>query len=150
VKKKNEEIKKKDEEIKKKDEEIKKKNEEIKKLKEKEKKEGLAQKHKPNLFLLFLSSLLSRIMPNLVVNSKIKFIKPLDDVIIQGRIITFTKYYKNRTVFINKMINSRIVRMFISFIYIYIFYFVREVLCICTDSPGYFSMRNSSFYFIFF
>jgi hypothetical protein len=37
----------------------------------------------------------------------------LDDVRIQRKTITFTKDYKRRTVFINKMINSGIMRMFI-------------------------------------
>jgi hypothetical protein len=37
------------------------------------------------------------------------------DIKIQGRTITFTKDRKPRIVFINKMINSGIMRMFISF-----------------------------------
>jgi uncharacterized membrane protein YdbT with pleckstrin-like domain len=75
---------------------------------------------------------------------KMKYIKPLNDVKIQRTTITFTKKYENRTVFINKMINSWIMRMFIFLIifYIYIFYFVSQVLCICTDDRGYFSMRD--------
>jgi hypothetical protein len=40
------------------------------------------------------------------IYSEIEFIEPLDDVKIQRKIITFTKDRCNRTVFINKMINS--------------------------------------------
>jgi hypothetical protein len=50
-----------------------------------------------------------------VVNLEIEFIKPLDDVKIQGRTITLTEDWKYRTVFINKIINSGIIKMFISF-----------------------------------
>jgi hypothetical protein len=42
-----------------------------------------------------------------------EFIKPLDDVKIRGKEITFTKDWRNHTVLINKMINSGIMRMFI-------------------------------------
>jgi hypothetical protein len=51
---------------------------------------------------------------------------------------------EDRTVFINKMISSGIMRMFIIFniFYIYIFYFVSQVLCICTSVWDGFSMRN--------
>jgi hypothetical protein len=45
--------------------------------------------------------------------SEIEFIKPLDDVKIQRTTITFTKDRCSCTVFINKMINSGIMRMFI-------------------------------------
>jgi hypothetical protein len=88
---------------------------------------------------------------------EIEFIKLLDDVKIQRKTITFTKDECNRTVFINKMINSRIMRMFI-FIYNflnYIFYFISQVLSICTDDRGWFGMRNiflfyfSNFFFLF-
>jgi hypothetical protein len=46
------------------------------------------------------------------------------------------------------MINSGIMRMFIFYynFYIYMFYFVSQVLCICTDNCGYFSMRNIFFF----
>jgi hypothetical protein len=57
--------------------------------------------------------------------SEIDFIKPLDDVKIQRKIITFTKDRCYRTVFINKMINSGIVRMFIFFI---TFIFIYSIL----------------------
>jgi MFS family permease len=82
--------------------------------------------------------------------SEIKFIKPLDDVKIQRNTITFTKDWRSRTVFINKMINSGIITMFIFFynFYIYIFYFVSQVLCICTDNYSVFSMRNISSFFV--
>jgi hypothetical protein len=82
------------------------------------------------------------------VYSKIEFIKPLDDVKIQQKTITFTKDYEYRTIFINKIINSGIMKMFIIFFsfYIYIFYFVSEVLYICTNYHGGFSMRNISFF----
>jgi hypothetical protein len=48
------------------------------------------------------------------------------------------------------MINSGIMRMFIFFynFYIYIFYFVSQVLCIYTNNySGYFSMTNIYFFF---
>jgi hypothetical protein len=127
-KEKDEEIKRKkkekDEEIRKlkeeKDEEIKiineEKDKEIEKLKkEKEKKEIPPQEQK--LKSIFTSSFQSSslITVNSVVNPEIEFIKPLDDVKIEGRTITFTKDNTSRTVFINKMIDSGIVRMFISF-----------------------------------
>jgi hypothetical protein len=53
----------------------------------------------------------------------IEFIKPLDEVKIRRKTITFTKDKKGRTVFINKKINSGIMRMFILFfiiLYLYI------------------------------
>jgi hypothetical protein len=56
---------------------------------------------------------------------EIEFIKPLDDVKIQRKIIIFTKDYENRTVFINKMINSGIMRMFI---FLYNFTFICSIL----------------------
>jgi hypothetical protein len=54
--------------------------------------------------------------------------------------------------FINKIISSEIMRMFIFFynFYIYLFYFVRQVLCICTDDRGGFGMRNIFFLFKWF
>jgi hypothetical protein len=52
---------------------------------------------------------------------EIEFIKPLDDVKIQRKTITFTKNYTPRTVFINKMIKSGIMRMFIFFIIFYLY-----------------------------
>jgi hypothetical protein len=85
------------------------------------------------------------------IHLEIKFIKTLDNVKIQRKTktITFTDGWGYRTVFINKMINSGIMRMFIFFynFYICIFCFVSQVLCICTDDDGYFSMRNIFFYF---
>jgi hypothetical protein len=84
--------------------------------------------------------------------SEIEFIKPSNDVKIQRTTISFTKDYTNRTVFINKMINSGIMRMFTffkKFLYlIYIFYFVSQVLCICTDDRDCFSMRNIYFFLL--
>jgi hypothetical protein len=76
------------------------------------------------------------------IYSEIEFIKPLDDVKIQDE--------GNCTVFINKMINSGITRMFICFynIYTYIFYFVSQVLCVCTNDRDLFSMRNIVFLFV--
>jgi hypothetical protein len=53
---------------------------------------------------------------NIFIYLEIKFIKPFDDVKIQGRAITFFEDENFRTVFINKMINSGIMRMFIFFI----------------------------------
>jgi hypothetical protein len=90
------------------------------------------------------------LLPLLIfIYSEINFIKPLDDVKIQRKIITFTEDGYSRTIFINKMINSGIMWMFIFFynFYIYIFYCVSQVLCICTDyiCYGYFSMRNYFF-----
>jgi hypothetical protein len=55
----------------------------------------------------------------------IEFIKPLDDVKIQRKTIKFTNHKEGRTVFINKMINSRIMRMFIFFA---IFTFIYSIL----------------------
>jgi hypothetical protein len=48
------------------------------------------------------------------------------------------------------MINSGIMRMFIFLcnFNIYIFYFVSQVLCICTDDPRAFSMGNIIFLFV--
>jgi hypothetical protein len=86
----------------------------------------------------------------ILIYSEKEFIKPFDDVKIQRKTITFTKNIYNRTVFINKMINSRITRMFIFFynIYIYLLYFVSQVLCICTNDHDYFSMRNIFFFIV--
>jgi hypothetical protein len=55
------------------------------------------------------------------IYSEIEFIKPLDDVKIQQKTITFTKDGHYRTVFINKMIKSGIMRMFIFIIFIFIY-----------------------------
>jgi hypothetical protein len=63
------------------------------------------------ILLLFIHSFFI-----ICIYSEMEFIKPSDDVEIQRKTITFTKY-QYRTVFINKMINSGIMRMFI-FIYI--------------------------------
>jgi hypothetical protein len=64
------------------------------------------------------------------IYSEIEFIKPLDDVKIQRKTIKFTKNYKNRTVFINKMINSGIMRMFISLFITFVFvYSISLVKC---------------------
>jgi hypothetical protein len=85
------------------------------------------------------------------IYSEIEFIKPLDDVKIQRKTITFTKDRYNRTVFINKIINSGIMSMFIFFynFYIYIFYFVSQLLCICRDDRyGGFSMKNILFFYL--
>jgi hypothetical protein len=81
------------------------------------------------------------------IYSEIEFFKPLDNVKIQRRIITFTKDGHSRTVFINKMINSGIIKMFIYFynVYIYIFYFVSQVFCTCIDNRDWFSLRNIFF-----
>jgi hypothetical protein len=106
----------------------------------------------PFLFI-FHFYFVSLIIFNLVcIYSEIEFIKPLEDVKIQGTTITFTKDEEDCTVFINKMINSGIMRMFIFFFlyhfYICIFYFVSQVLCICTDDYNYFSMRNFFFFIV--
>jgi hypothetical protein len=50
------------------------------------------------------------------IYSEIEFIKPLDDIKIQRKTITFTKDYESRTIFIKKKISSGIMRMFIYFI----------------------------------
>jgi hypothetical protein len=55
------------------------------------------------------------------ISSVIKFVKPSDDVKIQGETITFTKDWKFRTVFINKMINSGIMRMFFFIIFVFMY-----------------------------
>jgi hypothetical protein len=77
-----------------------------------------------------------------------EFIKPSDGVKVQRKTITFTKIWEDHTVFISKIINSGIIKMFIFIhnFYIYIFYFVSQVLCIYTDDRGIFSMRNIFFY----
>jgi hypothetical protein len=84
------------------------------------------------------------------IYSEIEFFKPSDDVKIQRGTIAFTKDNYNRTVFINKIINSGIMKMFILFynFYIYIFYFKSQVLCICTDDRDVFSMRNIFFFIV--
>jgi hypothetical protein len=78
----------------------------------------------------------------------------LDGVKIERKIVIFTKNGHYRTVFINRMINSGIMRMFMFYFYfyIYIFYFISQVLCICTDDSWFFGMRNifSSFVMILF
>jgi hypothetical protein len=56
-----------------------------------------------------------------IIYSEIEFTKPFDDVKIQRKTITFTKDDKRPTVFINKMINSGIMRMFIFIIFIFIY-----------------------------
>jgi hypothetical protein len=136
---------------------MKKKDEENKKLKEKKKKKKIPppQEQKPQSLSSSSSSSpslssSSPIIFNSVVSSEIEFIKPSDDVKIQERAITFTKDGYNHTVFINKIIESGIMRMFISFFlnfYIYTFYFFREVLCIRTNNHDFFSMKNNSFLF---
>jgi hypothetical protein len=101
--------------------------------------------------LLFIVVILFYILTHffiICIYLEIEFIKPSDDVKIQRKIITFTKDEEDRTVFINKVINSGIMKMFTfcfySF-YIYIFYFISQMLCICTDNCGCFSMRNTIF-----
>jgi hypothetical protein len=87
------------------------------------------------------------------IYSEIEFIKPFNDVKIQHKTITFTKRMEDRTVFINKMINSGIMRMFTSFYNFYISIFYSQVLCICANNYSYFSMRNIFLFcndFIFF
>jgi hypothetical protein len=100
------------------------------------------------LFLFFIYLLIHFYLFIICVYSEIEFIKPLNDVKIQRKTITFTKNEYRHTVFINKMINSGIVRMFFFFynFYIYVFYFVSQVLCICTDNRDWFSMRNIFFF----
>jgi hypothetical protein len=61
------------------------------------------------------------------IYSEIKFIRASVDVKIQRKTITFTKNGYDRTVFINKMINSGIMRMFIFFFFI-IFIFMYSIL----------------------
>jgi hypothetical protein len=64
------------------------------------------------LYLLFC--LLTRFFI-ICIYLEIEFITPLNDVKIQRKTITFTKDRYPRTVFINKMINSGIIKMFILF-----------------------------------
>jgi hypothetical protein len=54
-------------------------------------------------------------------NSEINFINPFDDVRIEGKIITFTKDLEFRTVFIDRIVDSKIMKMFVSFL-LYILY----------------------------
>jgi hypothetical protein len=56
---------------------------------------------------------------------EIKFIKTSNDVRIKRKTITFTKDSCTRTVFINKMIKSGVMRMFIFFL---IFIFIYSIL----------------------
>jgi hypothetical protein len=72
----------------------------------------------------FLIFFLTHIFITICFYSEIEFIKPSDDVKIQRKTITFTKDLEDHMVFINKMINSRImdyedVFFFIIFIFIY-------------------------------
>jgi hypothetical protein len=110
---KEEKEKEKDKEIGKRDETIKKKDEEIKKLKEENEKRQKSLPSSSSSSFTQQSSLIT--VNSSVINSEMEFIKPFDDVKIQERTITFTKDLTNRTVFINKIINSGIMRMFISF-----------------------------------
>jgi hypothetical protein len=64
------------------------------------------------------------------IYSEIEFIKSLDDIRIQRKTIIFMKNWEYHTVFINKMINSGIMKMFILFFKIFIFiYFILLVKC---------------------
>jgi hypothetical protein len=74
------------------------------------------------LLFIFIFLFINSFYFIICIYSDIKFIKPLNDVKIQRKTITFTKHEKDRTVFINKMINSGIMRMFIFFL-IFIFKF---------------------------
>jgi hypothetical protein len=78
---------------------------------------------------------------------EIEFIKPSDDgVKIQQKTITFTKNYTYRTVFINKMINSGIRRMFIFFVFIH---FALLVMCYAfSQILGMFLVWEIYFFFI--
>jgi hypothetical protein len=73
------------------------------------------------LFIVFILFIYQFIIFIICIYSEIKFIKPLDDVKIWRKTITFTKDWKSRTIFINKKINSGIMRMFIFFFTNYIF-----------------------------
>jgi hypothetical protein len=64
----------------------------------------------------------------LFVYSEIEFIKPSEDVKIQ-RTVTFTKDEKSHTIFINKMIKSGIMRMFIFFVIFIFIYFILLAKC---------------------
>jgi hypothetical protein len=55
------------------------------------------------------------------IYSEIEFIRPSDGVKIERETITFTKDGKSHTIFINKMINSGITRMFIFLIFVFIY-----------------------------
>jgi predicted phage tail protein len=120
---KNEEIERMKEE---KDEEIKRvkeeKNEEIKKIKN-EKNELKIKKEEQEVYNANLRKEIINFQQeiaqlcntdDLVAVSEIEFIEPSDGVIIQGKTIMFTEYWKDRTIFINKIINSGIIRMFTS------------------------------------
>jgi ABC-type multidrug transport system fused ATPase/permease subunit len=74
-------------------------------------------------FLLFLrfSLALLFIVVGSVVDSKIEFIEPLDGVETQETTTTFTEDCSNRSMFINKIIDSGITRMFIFFFVCLIF-----------------------------
>jgi hypothetical protein len=98
--------------------------------------------------LLFIYFLFIKIFFIIFIYLEIEFIKRLDDVKIKRKTITFTKDEYYRTVFINKMINSGIMKMFIFYnFYIYIFFFISQVLCICTDNYWSFSMKNIFFFY---
>jgi hypothetical protein len=51
---------------------------------------------------------------------------------------TFTKDEEYHTIFINKMINPRIIKMFIFIIFVFIY---SILLAICTDNRWYFSIN---------
>jgi hypothetical protein len=91
------------------------------------------------IFLLFINFFFT-----VSIYPEIEFIKPSDDVKIKRKTITFTKDRRNRTGFINKMINSGIMKMFIFFynFYIYIFNFVSQVLCFDLNDYEFFSIWN--------
>jgi hypothetical protein len=85
------------------------------------------------------------------IYSEIEFIKPSDDVKIQRKTITFTK---DRYVIVQYSLTEWLTQglwgclFFLYNFYIYIFYFVSQVLCICTNYRGVFSMRIFFFLFV--
>jgi hypothetical protein len=72
-------------------------------------------------FFYFFIYLLTHFFIIFYIYLEIEFIKTSDDVKIRRKTITFTKDKKYRTVFINKIINSGIMKMFILFFTIFIF-----------------------------
>jgi hypothetical protein len=98
-------------------------------------------------FILFIY-LLTYFILFICIFSEIEFIKPLDDVKIQQKTITFTKDKEDRTVFINKMINSGIMRMFIFFVVFIFLYFILLAKCYAFPQMIYMFLVWEIYFFI--
>jgi hypothetical protein len=77
-----------------------------------------------SIFIIYLMIFYFHLLTHfftICIYPEIDFFNPLDDVKIQRKTITFTKHGYTHTVFVNKMINSGIMRMFIFLFIISIF-----------------------------